>query len=513
MRRQEAKAYANISAAAAADAAAATPPRAKMARAPPKLELPSGHGVLSSIRLADVLGESPHAVVRLAHTQTIADALSILAQHNILSAPGAPLRRRAGAARAVPRARAAACGWGFRAGEATRQRAPLRATARERNRRSSLRPPPHLAVGSVLAGRPCSARLSAPLRAQAAPTLTAACLAARAVVVHTSGAGSPSSGMSDDETAQTETLIGWADVQDILRDFIVPNTPRLAQLTRWDAAIEAVAQSFCSRRLLVVTGEDGGLLPQVNAEMSLQEAVTSGFLSVGGAGEYTLTPRSRGAEAEVGDAYESGGGVPPTRAVHRLALFAGGKIRSIVSQSDVMRFLYHHSEQLGAVARETVDALGFAPAGKQVLCVAPDTPAFAAFNLMYANSLSAVGIVDASEALVGTLSASDVRRLQPHTFSTLVLPVTDFLSAQAPAAQAGLRPPLAVSPSTPFLRVLELLGGSPRIHRVYITDVRGRPVGVVRACVPSRLTRCADAALAQITPTDVLRYLVARDSS
>ena len=301
--------------------------------------------------------------------------------------------------------------------------------------------------------------------------------------------------MSDDETAQTETLIGWADVQDILRDFIVPNTPRLAQLTRWDAAIEAVAQSFCSRRLLVVTGEDGGLLPQVNAEMSLQEAVTSGFLSVGGAGEYTLTPRSRGAEAEVGDAYESGGAVPPTRAVHRLALFAGGKIRSIVSQSDVMRFLYHHSEQLGAVARETVDALGFVSAGKQVLCVAPDTPAFAAFNLMYANSLSAVGIVDASEALVGTLSASDVRRLQPHTFSTLVLPVTDFLSAQAPAAQAGLRPPLAVSPSTPFLRVLELLGGSPRIHRVYITDVRGRPVGVVRACVASRLTRCADAAL------------------
>jgi CBS domain-containing protein len=320
---------------------------------------------------------------------------------------------------------------------------------------------------------------------------------------------------SDEDAAQQETLIGWADVQDILHDFIVPNTPRLAQLTQWDAGIEAVAASYCQRRLLVVTGEDGGLLPQVNADISLHEAVTSGFLSVGGAGEHTLTPRSRGAEADEGDAYERGVAPAPGRAVHRLALFAGGKIRSIVSQSDVMRYLYATSERLGPLARESVESLGFVAAAKKVLCVTPQTPAFAAFNVMYANALSAVGIVDPeTEALVGTLSASDVRRLQAHTFNTLVLPVTDFLSAQAPAAQSGLRPPLAVSPAAPFLRVLELLGGSPRIHRVYVTDARGRPVGVVR---PLRARTCRSLRRAltprsQITPTDVLRFLVARES-
>jgi hypothetical protein len=131
LRRQEAKAYANVSVAAAADAQAAKPPRAKMARAPPKLELPSGRGVLSSIRLADVLGEAPHAVVRLAHTQTIADALSILAQHNILSAPGARLRRRARAARAVPRARGAHAA-AVRRLRGDAQRAAPRPTARDR---------------------------------------------------------------------------------------------------------------------------------------------------------------------------------------------------------------------------------------------------------------------------------------------------------------------------------------------------------------------------------------------
>ena len=58
--------------------------------------------------------------------------------------------------------------------------------------------------------------------------------------------------------------------------------------------------------------------------MTLMEAVTSGFLSVGG-DPHTLTPRSRGAEADEGDAYEHGVAPAPGRAVHRLALFADGK--------------------------------------------------------------------------------------------------------------------------------------------------------------------------------------------
>jgi len=308
------------------------------------------------------------------------------------------------------------------------------------------------------------------------------------VVVFTSGsagAGSPvnSASQSDDDTTQSETVIGWADVQDILHDFIVPNAPRLAKLTQWDAEMEQVATEFCSRRLLVLSGgEDGGLLPQVSSDMSLLEAVSSGFLSLGGAGaaaEHLLTPRSRGLEE--GREGEPGPDAMPGRAVHRLALFAGGRIRALVSQSDCMRFLYHNSERMGPLARESVEALGFVAASKKVLCVGPQTPAFVAFTTMYAAALSAVGIVDpGTEALVGTLSASDVRRLQAHTFSTLMLPVTEFLSAQAPAAQRGPRTPLSVTPNAPFLRVLELLGGSPRIHRVYVCDADGRPVGVVR---------------------------------
>jgi hypothetical protein len=89
------------------------------------------------------------------------------------------------------------------------------------------------------------------------------------------------------------------------------------------------------------------------------------------------------------------------------------------------------------------------------------------------------------------------RRLEPQHFRILGLPVAEFLAtspgdaAQAPQRSgtfqefarqvAGVRAPVAVSPTTPFIRVMELLGGSsPRIHRVYITE-GGRPIGVVRS--------------------------------
>jgi hypothetical protein len=84
---------------------------------PPKLEVPGGgHGVLSTIRLTDLLGESPHNVVRLSHQQTIADALKLLSQYNILSAPGARTRgRTAHVARAAREAsQGASAAWRLR---------------------------------------------------------------------------------------------------------------------------------------------------------------------------------------------------------------------------------------------------------------------------------------------------------------------------------------------------------------------------------------------------------------
>ena len=64
---------------------------------PPPLNLAPAvheHAVLSRITLRELLHEQPagREIVKLAHNETVADALAVLAKHNILAAPGA--RRR-----------------------------------------------------------------------------------------------------------------------------------------------------------------------------------------------------------------------------------------------------------------------------------------------------------------------------------------------------------------------------------------------------------------------------------
>lgn len=314
--------------------------------------------------------------------------------------------------------------------------------------------------------------------------------------------GSVSDSESQDESAQTETMIGWADVRELLKSFVTTHAQKLAfvsAVSAWDSALDAVAADFVQRKLVSVCGDDGQLLPQIDGDsMTLLDAVKQGFLSTGG-DERTLTPRSGGTP-----------GACPV--VHRLALFKGGHISAILSQSDIMTYLLRHSSLMGPeLCGATVDQLGFA-GGRRVVCVTPSTPTHAAFTIMFSHGVSGVGVVGAQEELLGNLSASDLRRLQPHNLRVLALPIGEFLAAlygepvagyapsadtylqfaRGPPGSAAVRKPVTVEPHTPFLSVLELLGSSsPRIHRVYVTE-HGRPIGV-------------------ITATDVLRMLAKRE--
>lgn len=286
-----------------------------------------------------------------------------------------------------------------------------------------------------------------------------------------------------------ETFLGWADVRELLKEFLLNNAAALRSVTspaQWGPQLEVLAHSFCSRKLVNVTGEDGALLPRVHSGMTLAEAVGLGFLSVG-SDEHTLTPRSRG-EAE---------GSAARTVVHRLALFNRSEITAMVSQTDIMTHLWMHIDELleAAVADATVTDLGLvSPSRPRVVCVEPSMPAHVAFAQLFASNVSAAGVVDGDGVLVANLSISDMRRLEPSHFSVLALPVTQFLAHTSGLSDAGgLRAPVAISPTTPFRSLLRLLGGSrPRIHRAYVCE-DGRPVGI-------------------ITPTDILRTLVRLDA-
>jgi len=229
------------------------------------------------------------------------------------------------------------------------------------------------------------------------------------------------------------------------------------------------------------------------------------------------------------------GGTRSRQVVHRLAMFdSNGQITNVVSQSDMIRFLFNHLEDLGALADTTVTDLGFVSGTSGVVTVRPETPALDAMVLMEERGISAVAVTNTAGAIIGNFSVSELRTIMAEHFGSLALPVGEFLalehgteyagyaiqrdgSSSPSAATAGSSPPpssagfefvkhrdmrrrdshpgaevgqelITCSPDSSLAEVLDKLVHN-RLHRVYICDENVAPVGV-------------------ITLTDILRKLV-----
>ncbi len=101
-------------------------------------------------------------------------------------------------------------------------------------------------------------------------------------------------------------------------------------------------------------------------------------------------------------------GAHPRPIVHRLAVFDNtGNLTNIISQTDVVRFLSQHIEELGELGQATVKELGFL--GGQVVSVAPDMSAIDALIQMEEGGLSAVAVVDGAGGIIGNFSVSELR--------------------------------------------------------------------------------------------------------
>ena len=104
------------------------------------------------------------------------------------------------------------------------------------------------------------------------------------------------------------------------------------------------------------------------------------------------------------------GGTRSRQVVHRLALFnSDGQLTHVVSQSDIIKFIYNHLEALGTLASVTVTDLGLVHGSHRVVCVRPDTPALDAMVLMEEKGISAVAVVNSSGGIIGNFSISELR--------------------------------------------------------------------------------------------------------
>ena len=165
----------------------------------------------------------------------------------------------------------------------------------------------------------------------------------------------------------------------------------------------------------------------------------------------------------------------------------------VISQSDLVRFLWDRRGDANASAflsLPVADALLSAKRKKNApedvrRIVAGETKAIDAFARMHFERVSALGVCDATGALVANVSASDLRGLTPERLDSLASDVRDFLED---ARGAGERERPATCLATETVRDVVERMVARRVHHVYVCDAERRPV-------------------AMITPNDVLGVL------
>lgn len=200
--------------------------------------------------------------------------------------------------------------------------------------------------------------------------------------------------------------------------------------------------------------------------------------------------------------------------VHRVAVLdpETNMVVGIISQSGLLAKLAENMDMLGDQVTKPISeflprlkasaAAAGAGAGAgaasipAVLSVKQGAPARAALELMAANNVSGVALVDDEGRLVTNMSASDVRMMARESvekFDVLELPCLEFVSRMREAASkaaihahsnfvAGgerrVDRAITIAASDSLMTVMNLLVAS-RLHRVYVVDGEGFPTGIV----------------------------------
>jgi len=206
---------------------------------------------------------------------------------------------------------------------------------------------------------------------------------------------------------------------------------------------------------------------------------------------------------------------------HRVVILDGAEMSNIVTQSAMARYLDNLSNTSEVVRTYLKNSLNDFHLGKIQRVISLNTTAKAvdAFNVIQRNRVTGVPVVDSNGAIVGNLSARDIRSLvgSPDKFDRLFDTLSEFLEgiqedrlgnshvhahsaptsplssgafASRPNAPAPSAAPEVVNASwrvpTAFTVDWDDSTGSvlhqlveKNIHRAYIVDEARRPVGVV----------------------------------
>ncbi|WIA21514.1 hypothetical protein OEZ85_000717 [Tetradesmus obliquus] len=307
--------------------------------------------------------------------------------------------------------------------------------------------------------------------------------------------------------AGNHQILGFLDVRDVLSSFLAEleghgNLPKMKMLQKM-RLLEEQGSSFATTAIkdLKVFGGDGDFLHTSEAaQTSVLDVIVNGLLN----------PKERCAADTLQLGAHQGKHIV-TGTVHRVAIYDNHfRISNIISQTDIIKYIFMNKGELGDLATKTAAELGWA--SRPVVTLGPDVSAIEAMLLMNQKQISALAVVDGVGKIIGNFSVSEMRTIMAEHFGALALPVGEFLALEHGTefqgyshiheqevvqskghkfitdriARARPRTPgeevgqnlILVTPQATMIEILDKIV-SHRIHRVYVIDELERPVGVV----------------------------------
>jgi len=180
--------------------------------------------------------------------------------------------------------------------------------------------------------------------------------------------------------------------------------------------------------------------------------------------------------------------------VHRVGLVnVDGNVNAVVSQIDVLRFIYNNKNLLGGHLNRTVsqlpgvmDKISHADKGwtfemnpSGLVKANSHDWTFYVFEKLLQNKISAVPIVDSLGGLVGTLSVFDVLNLSNGNFNLLLSNVMEFIQSNSMLDE---KPSPIISfvcnPDDTIENLLYIFSSS-QVHRIWVVGENGEPLSVV----------------------------------
>lgn len=156
--------------------------------------------------------------------------------------------------------------------------------------------------------------------------------------------------------------------------------------------------------------------------------------------------------------------------IHRVLVIEDNEVVGLVSQSDVIRFLFANRNKLKGILDKSLKDLGIDYGN--VIFVSNEDTLMKAFTTILKHNVTGIAVVDPKGELVNNLSASDLKGVTETNFFKLEAQIHQILLSTSKL------PPVTCTPDSKLIEILSIIEKTG-VHRVYVVDKEKKPIQVI----------------------------------